>query len=105
PRSRCARPGGTRSRTFPCRTDPRHERTTCMDPQIAWKDLRDAYAEKNLDDMQSSAADLMEWLDQGWFPPQTSSDPPMDEHWNRMVARAACHSVLHAVTLHRRTQP
>ena len=75
-----------------------------MDPQIAWKDLRDAYAEKNFDDMQSSADDLLEWLDHGGFPPQTSSDPPMDEHWNRMIARAACHFVLKAA-LHRRTQP
>lgn len=75
-----------------------------MDPQIAWKDLREAYAEGNLDDMESSAGDLLEWLDQGGFPPQTSSDPPMDEHWNRVVTRAACHFVQEAAALHRRTQ-
>ena len=72
-----------------------------LDPQIAWKDLREAYAEGNLDDMESSAGDLLQWLDEGGFPPQTSSELPMDEHWNRMIARAGCHFVLQAAR-HRR---
>jgi hypothetical protein len=73
-----------------------------MDPVIAWKDLREAYAEGNLDDMEENARDLLEWLDRGGFPPQTSTDPPMDEHWNRAIIRTACNFALHAVALRRR---
>ena len=65
-----------------------------LDYQLAWKDLREAYIEGNVDDMEASAGELLDWLGEGRTPPQTSSDPPMDDNWNRMIARACCHFVL-----------
>lgn len=63
-----------------------------MDPEIAWKDLRDAYRERNLDDMESSAGDLLDWLAGGGFPPRLGE--PMDAKWDRMMVEAACRFVL-----------
>ena len=65
-----------------------------LDPQLAWKDLCEAYAEGNLDDMEASAGELLDWLAAGGAPPQTGGQPPMDDDWNRVVAEVVCRQVL-----------
>lgn len=65
-----------------------------MDPQVTWQRLLDAYSARNPSEAREAAEDLLCWLSKGGFPPQTQPDAPMDNTWNRVVARAACNLVL-----------
>ena len=66
-----------------------------MDPQAAWQRLIDAYASRNWIEATAAAEDLLAWLRNGGFPPQTLSSPSMDDAWNQMLAEAACRFVIY----------
>lgn len=61
-----------------------------MDPQVAWKNLLDAFQARDSIELCESAAALLEWLDRGGFPPQTIPGLTMSDRWNRAVARTGC---------------
>lgn len=61
-----------------------------LDPEIAWRDLHEAVAEGNIDDMEASASELLDWLNQGGRPPHAAADLPLQEDWNRVVTWTVC---------------
>jgi hypothetical protein len=65
-----------------------------MDPQVTWQRLLNAYSARNWPDAQEAAEYLLSWLEKGGFPPQILRDAPMDDAWNRSVARAVCRFVM-----------
>ncbi len=65
-----------------------------MDPNVAWRELVEAYALEDWAQVDESAMALLNWLKQGGFPPQTIPGRTLDDKWNRAVATAACHQAL-----------
>jgi hypothetical protein len=73
-----------------------------MDPQMAWNEMVDAYHELDWDRVRGLAEGLLQWMNGGGFPPETSAvntiaDTVHNERprssgceWNRAVAQAAC---------------
>lgn len=61
-----------------------------MDPQVAWDELRHAYASRDWSAVERAAVNLLTWLDRKGFPPAVSTDVAMDAEWNRALALAAC---------------
>lgn len=73
-----------------------------MDPQAAWKEMVDAFHELDWERARDLAEGLLQWMDGGGFPPDTSdvntiagtahNDRPRSFgcEWNRAVALAAC---------------
>jgi len=65
-----------------------------MDPQAAWDQLLEAYAEHDWAAIEELADGLLAWLDGQGFPPQTTAGRNLGADWNRAVARSACQFVL-----------
>lgn len=77
-----------------------------MDPQIAWKEMIDAFHALDWDRAHELAEGLLQWMNGGGFPPETSAvdtiaDTVHNERprsfgseWNRAVAQAACRYTL-----------
>jgi len=64
-----------------------------VDPQTAWNNLFEALAESDLAQARSHAADLLEWLEKGGFPPQVTSGH-LEDDLNRRISRSICQQVL-----------
>lgn len=77
-----------------------------MDPQVAWQELMDAFHQLDWARVRDLAEGLLQWMNRGGFPPETSAvriaadggaiEPPRTagSEWNRTVARAACRYAL-----------
>ena len=61
-----------------------------MDPQAAWDQLLAAYADRDWQQIDELACGLLDWLNRGGFPPQTSPSHQLDKNWNRAVSLFAC---------------
>ena len=77
-----------------------------MDPQVAWKELMEAFHQLNWDRVRDLAEGLLHWMNRGGCPPETSAGVfvPADltiepkqslgPDWNRTVVQAACRYAL-----------
>ena len=77
-----------------------------MDPQVAWKELMEAFHRLDWDRVRDLAEGLLQWMNRSGFPPETSAgvfvsadvtiEPPqsLGPDWNRAVAQAACRYAL-----------
>jgi len=65
-----------------------------MDPQATYVYLRCALAENDLERVQELAQQLLQWLENGGFPPITAGPQSLDAPWHREVAMAICHASL-----------
>lgn len=61
-----------------------------MDPNATWKLLLVALCSQQWRDVRDHADDLLDWLEQGGFPPETSNGLFNDPFWNKQLARYAC---------------
>ena len=61
-----------------------------MDPQTAWDQLLDAYADEDWDTILDLAEGLKRWLESGGFPPIATTGADMGEPWDRAIALAGC---------------
>lgn len=61
-----------------------------MDPQVAWSDLLETYANGDWAAVEDLADGLLHWLTHGGFPPQTVPNQGLGADWHRHIALAAC---------------
>lgn len=64
-----------------------------MDPQVAWNDMLEAIAIKDLFEAELRAEALLDWLDRGGFAPQTVSRL-LPSEWDRLICRYLCRKVM-----------
>lgn len=81
-----------------------------MDPQVAWRELIEAFHDLDWDRVHDLADGLVHWMKHGGFPPETLavsqlvvgrlSEPTrsLGNDWNRSVALAACGYALDLAT-------
>ena len=65
-----------------------------MDPQQTWTDLVNAVIEEDEWAAHEAATNLLRWMQNGGFPPQTLRNQPMPTEWNRVVTQAVCRASL-----------
>jgi hypothetical protein len=65
-----------------------------MDPQIAWENLLDAYADGDWPAATEHAEALLSWMERGGFPPQTVASKQLRPELERAIAIAACRLAL-----------
>ena len=65
-----------------------------MDPQAAWDELLDAYANEDWDRVLDVATGLTHWLDRGGFPPRAVTGTDLGQDWDRAIALAGCRFAL-----------
>lgn len=65
-----------------------------MDPQLAWENLLDAYTDRDCETAAEHASSLLEWLENGGFPPQTVRSRQVRPEVDRLIAVATCRLVL-----------
>ncbi len=68
-----------------------------MDPQVAWDQLLEAIARKDLEAAEIHAENLAGWLTKGGFAPQPFSRL-LTEDWDRQVCLYVCRRVLIAAS-------
>jgi hypothetical protein len=68
-----------------------------MDPQTAWNELLETLAGDDLMDAELRAEALLQWLDRGGFPPQTSLRV-LPSLWDEAICRYVCRRVMLAVS-------
>ena len=61
-----------------------------MDPQTAWDQLLEAYADEDWDTVLDLAEGLQHWLESGGFPPRATTGADMGRPWDRAIALAGC---------------
>jgi len=61
-----------------------------MDPQATWRQLIDAFVDRDWHQVQESAEALFDWLRREGVPPETIPGQTMGADWNGRVASAAC---------------
>lgn len=66
-----------------------------MDPDVAWQELRAAMSAQDDEAAREWAANLLEWLDGGGFPPQALEPSDLDDETRRFAVRRTCLAVLH----------
>jgi len=71
-----------------------NRRGNTIDPQTAWTELLDTYADCDWGRAEELATCLLEWLDHDGFPPHTVLRLNVGPHLNRHVARSVCLFVL-----------
>ena len=65
-----------------------------MDPQSAWDQLLDAYADEEWDTVLDLAEGLQHWLHSGGFPPRAVTGCDLGPDWDREVALTGCRLAL-----------
>ena len=68
-----------------------------MDPQTAWEELLESYAEGDWDRVQDLAEGLLHWLSRGGFPPREVTGADLGQEWDRAIATAGCEFALSRV--------
>lgn len=68
-----------------------------MDPQVAWDQLLEAIASKDLDAAEMHAENLTAWLAKDGFAPQIFSRL-LTEDWDRQVCLHVCRRILLAAS-------
>ena len=71
-----------------------------MDPQVAWKELQEAYSTCEWDDVRALAQSLLDWLNRGGFPPTVIGSPITDPNVHRNFVLAFCRRALLKATEH-----
>ena len=61
-----------------------------MDPQAAWEQLLDAYADQDWDLVEELADGLIHWVERGGFPPRATTGSDLGQLWDKAIAVAAC---------------
>ncbi len=61
-----------------------------MDPDATLKLLLEAIVEKNGDDIRELSRALLDWLDNGGFPPKTIGLWKLGQDWHVSMARHIC---------------
>lgn len=73
--------------------EARHQhQVSNADPNVSWQLLVAALDRGDRLNAMEHAEALLEWLDQGGFPPETGAVQPQfcDEEWNEAICRAVC---------------
>lgn len=61
-----------------------------MDPQTAWDELLEAYADEDWGMVLDLAEGLQRWLESGGFPPRATTGADMGQPWDGAIALAGC---------------
>ena len=65
-----------------------------MDPQTAWDQLLEAYADEQWDMVLDLAEGLRHWLESSGFPPRATTGSDLGQAWDRAIALAGCRFAL-----------
>ena len=65
-----------------------------MDPQVAWENLLDAYADHDWKKAVEHVVALLDWLQKGGFPPRTVPARRVRPEVDRLIAVATCRLVI-----------
>ena len=61
-----------------------------MDPQVTWNQLLDAWVEAEWERVVFLADALLQWIENGGFPPETNANFRMGAEWNLAIVPGAC---------------
>jgi hypothetical protein len=65
-----------------------------MDPDLTWREMLKAVANREWEEARERAEALLEWLHKRGYPPITHSEPKLPKSWHHSMAYFACHLVL-----------
>ena len=65
-----------------------------MDPQVTWTELLQARLDRDWDRAEELAENLLDWLNNRGFPPETVGRRPIGRGWHRTVAHFVCCLIL-----------